>query len=194
VLVPEGITGHNPAHALGEDVAKAKQLLADAGYPDGAGFPEFTITTYSKTEAEIAQQMWQENLGVTSQVSFLDGKSFGEWERARATEPYDISYTGWYTDYEDPINWYIEALANDYRNTHYTNPEFLRLANEGANELDLEKRAQLFDQADAILEDDAPTVPLYTPTLTWLQKPYLTNLQTTRTLGVYIIGEALMNQ
>ena len=63
-----------------------------------------------------------------------------------------------------------------------------------ANELDLAKRQQMFEEADAILEEDAATIPLYTPTLTWLQRPYLQNLRTTGTLGVYIISEASMTQ
>jgi oligopeptide transport system substrate-binding protein len=194
MLVPEGIIGRDPSHALTGTVDDAKKLLADAGYPDGAGFPEFTITASSargrKELAELIQQMWKDNLGVNGQVEVLEENAFRAWLNARKDEPFDLAISGWYTDYEDPNNWYKEVFVDDYRNMHYTNQEFIDLVNQAAYELDETKRADLFTQADAILEQDVPAIPAYHVTDIQLRKPWLKNLGHTPVLGLFYIGEA----
>jgi len=194
VLVPEGIVGRDLSHALTGTVDDAKQLLADAGYPGGAGFPEFTITASSargrKELAELIQQMWKDNLGVTGKVEVLEENAFRAWVKARKDEPYDIQINGWYTDYVDPNNWYKEVFVDDYRNMHFTDKEFVDLVGQGAYELDEAKRAELFTQADAILEREVPAIPAYYLTDIQLRKPWLQGLGHTDVLGLFFIAEA----
>ena len=68
-MVPESIPGSNPADALKGSVDDAKKLLADAGFPGGKGFPQFTITASANRGqpliAQLLQQMWAENLGIS---------------------------------------------------------------------------------------------------------------------------------
>jgi oligopeptide transport system substrate-binding protein len=194
LLVPEGIVGRDDSHALTGTVDDAKQLLADAGYPDGAGFPEFTITTTvargRKELAELVQQMWKDNLGVTGTVEVLEENAYRAWVNARKDEPYDIQINAWYTDYVDPNNWYKEVFVDDYRNMHFTNQEFVDLVGQAAYELDEAKRAELFTQADAILEREVPAIPAYYLTDIQLRKPWLQGLGHTNVLGLFFIAEA----
>jgi oligopeptide transport system substrate-binding protein len=194
VLVPEGIIGRDLSHALTGTVEDAQRLLAEAGYPNGEGFPEFTITTSSargrKELAELIQQMWKDNLGVTGTVEVLEENAYRAWTTARADEPFDIGINGWYTDYVDPNNWYKEVFVDDYRNMHFTNEEFVDLVEQAAYELDPEKRAELFTQADAILEREVPAIPAYYLTDIQLRKPWLQGLGHTDVLGLYFIADA----
>lgn len=194
VLVPEGIVGRDLSHALTGTVDDAKALMAEAGYADGAGFPEFTITTSSargrKELAELIQQMWKDNLGVNAKVEVLEENAFRSWSNARKEEPFDIAISAWYTDYVDPNNWYKEVFVDDYRNMHFTDPEYVELVDQAAFELDEAKRAELFTQADAILEREVPAIPAYYPTDIQLRKPWLQGLEHTGVLGLFYIADA----
>ena len=69
-LLPADIPGNDPSAALGEDTAKAKDLLTQAGFKDGAGIPPLSLTYNSssvtdKNVAEYLQNVWKENLGVS---------------------------------------------------------------------------------------------------------------------------------
>ena len=80
-ILPPDIPGYNPDAALGEDMAKAKELLAEAGFPDGAGFPELTLTynvAYrdQATAAQYLQGVWKQNLGINVTLDPLEAKEF----------------------------------------------------------------------------------------------------------------------
>ncbi|MDQ2651854.1 MAG: peptide ABC transporter substrate-binding protein, partial [Chloroflexota bacterium] len=144
--------------------------------------------------AELIQQMWKENLGVTGQVEVMEENAYRSWVNARKEEPYDIGINGWYSDYIDPNNWYKEVFVDDYRNMHFTNEEFLDLVNQAAFELDEAKRADLFTQADSILEAEVPAIPAYYPTDIQLRKPWLQGLGHTPVLGLFYITDATITQ
>lgn len=197
VLVPPGIQGHNPKHALQGAAADAKRLMAEAGYPNGQGFPAFKLTAPdirgNRTLAELLQQMWKDTLGVTATIEIMEPKAFSAWRSGRKNESFDV-YTrgGWWSDYEDPTNWHNIFFADGWLNSHWQNEEFLKLVRAAAPELNAAKRVALYEQADAILERESPTIGLWYFTDYWMRKPWLKGLQHTRILGFFWLRDAMI--
>ena len=85
-------------------VEEAQQLLAEAGYPNGEGFPELTILYYeggsNGVVCEAVQQMWQENLGIKVN---LQVQEYAVFANITGTKDWDIAFTGWAADYNDPM-------------------------------------------------------------------------------------------
>jgi len=197
VLVPPGIQGYDPGHALQMTAADAGRLLAEAGYAGGRGFPDFKLTAPdirgNRTLAELLQQMWKETLGVTAQIEVMEPKAFSAWRSARKNQPFDI-YTrgGWWSDYEDPTNWYNIFFVDGWLNSHWQHEQFLQLIKAAAPELNKAKRIALYDQADRILERESPTIGLWYFTDYWMRKPWLKDLQHTRILGFFWLRDAVI--
>ncbi len=193
VLVPPGIQGYQPAHALPGAVADGKKALTDGGFADPKSFPQVTLTvpTSQKTLAELLQQMWSENLGVNVKVDVMESKAFSAWRTARSNQSFDI-YTrgGWYSDYEDPTNWYNTFFVDGWLNSHWNNTEFLDLVKKAAPEQDNAKRQQIYEQADVIMERESPTMGLYYFADYWMRKPYLQGVQHVRIDGFIWLRDA----
>ena len=199
VLVPPDIPGNNPADALRGSADQAKQLLAAAGFPGGKGFPKFTTMASAarsqKQIAELLQQMWSDQLGISSDVSVLEENAYRAWIKARKTEPYEAVIEQWYSDYADPQDWHDLVWAKDYRNIHYHDPAFVSLVDQAEAERNPQKRIALFRQSNAILEKDSPCIPLYYPTDLWLIKPTVTGMHIDQgILNLYYIGSAHFTQ
>jgi oligopeptide transport system substrate-binding protein len=198
VLVAPGIQGHKPANALKGGTAEAKKLLAEAGFPRGKGFPEFKLTAPdirgNRILAEVLQQMWKDTLGITTtQVEIMEPKAFSAWRSGRKTASFDV-YTrgGWWSDYEDPTNWYNTLIEEDWLNTHWKHEQFSKITRAAASELDQAKRKQMYEEADAILERESPTVGLWYFTDYWMRKPWLKGLQHTRILGFFWLRDVVI--
>ena len=86
---------------------KAKQLLADAGYPDGQGFPEISLTytatsTQEKKSAEYLQGIWKQTLGINVKLDPLEDKAFEDWFNSRDEQPFNLLLSFWGSDWGDP--------------------------------------------------------------------------------------------
>ena len=94
-------------------VAEAQQYLAEAGYPNGEGFPEITVLYYEGGNnglvAEAVQQMWQENLGIKVK---LQVQEYAVFANIVNTNDWTIAYTGWSADYNDPMTMLSLFTAN----------------------------------------------------------------------------------
>ena len=193
-VLPDSIAGSNPDDALKGNVEDAKNLLAEAGFPGGKGFPAFTITTTPTAGrplvAQLLQQMWSENLGITANINQLEENAFRSWVASRKAEPYDAMLNGWWSDYADPANWFGDLILADYRQNHFKTPEFAALVTKGNLETDPAKRTKIFRAANKILEDEAPMSPLFNPTNLWLIKPNVKGLKHEGVLDFYHIEEA----
>ena len=170
---------------------KARQLLAEAGYPNGEGFPTVTYL-YNTSDAhkavgEALQQMWQEELGVTVQLQNQEWNAFLE---TRKKGEYQIARNGWIADYNDPCSfldmWYTGGGNND---AQYSNPDYDALIDAAKAAADPAERMALLHQAeDLLMGEDWVLGPIYFYTQTYLLDPGLDGVYYTP-LGNFFFGE-----
>jgi oligopeptide transport system substrate-binding protein len=193
-IIPDSIPGGNSGDALKGSVEDAKKLLAEAGFPDGKGFPQFTISTTATRErpliAQLLQQMWADNLGIQVNINVLEANAFRAWVQTRKTEKYDLMINGWWSDYADPANWFGDLITADVRQNHFSNDAFAEIVKKGDAETDPAKRAEIFRAANKILEEEQPMTALQNPTDLWMVKPDVEGLAHEGVLNMYHIGEA----
>ncbi len=144
------------------DIAKAKQLLADAGYPDGKGFPEMTYSyntnETNKAVAEAIQNMWKTNLNINVKVENLEWKVFIP---KRQNGDYQIARGGWVGDYMDPMTFLDMFVSTNGNNDPQLNdPKYDGLISSARNEADPAKRMGYLHQAEQYLIDNAVIAPL----------------------------------
>ena len=143
---------------------EARALLAEAGYPDGEGFPvvEYLYNTSDahKAVAEALQYMWEEELGV--KVT-LNNQEWAAFLQTRKDGDYSIARNGWIADYNDPISfldmWMTGGGNND---AQYSNEEYDSLIKEAKTTTDVKERMELLHKAeDKIIGEDNALAPLY---------------------------------
>jgi oligopeptide transport system substrate-binding protein len=176
-----GIFGHVDGVAEGigmpYDPEAARNYLAEAGYPNGEGFPEVTLMhNTSEGHAKIAQfiqQSFQDTLNVKVNVVNQEWKVYLATCREDAPQIYRM---GWCADYPDANNWLNEVFnskaGSNYAN--YNNPEYDAIVEQAARETDPAKRLELYKQAETLLcETDCAIAPIYYYTIVNLTKPYV---------------------
>ncbi|MDR3709007.1 MAG: peptide ABC transporter substrate-binding protein [Capsulimonadaceae bacterium] len=181
-LLPEGLPGYDPNYrGLPYDPAKARALLAAAGYPGGKGFPALPIyyregnPDYAKLVDQL-RQMYQENLGVTVKPqqtelsSLLAGIDNGS---------YPAYHLRWAADYLDPQDFYSILCRTGSSENHlgYSNAKFDALCDRADVERNAANRMAIYRQAAAILRTDFPRIPLYYQCDVELIKPYVSGIQ-----------------
>jgi oligopeptide transport system substrate-binding protein len=164
-VVPPGTLGYQPPTLFSYDPAQARELLADAGFPDGEGFPAVeilynTLEQHQKIAVAI-QQMWRENLGIN--VGIVNQ----EWQvylDSLTNLNYDIARRGWIGDYVDPYNFLDLFLSGGGNNrTGFANQRFDEIVlREAPATPDRDARYALYREAEAILIGEMPIIPLYT--------------------------------
>ena len=162
---------------IGDDYAanleEAKSLLAEAGYPDGEGFPTITYSAndagYHVPVAEYVQQAWGD-LGITVNIDKVEWASFLPLRRAG---DYDVSRNGWSMDYNDPSNMLELFTTNNGNNDgKYANPEFDQVI-EDSRVADKTTHFEKLHEAEDILMNDAACIPVAYYNDFWLQSPSL---------------------
>ena len=157
------------------NLEEAKQLLADAGYPDGEGFPTITYTTndagYNKVVAEYLQQAWAE-LGIDLQVNIVEWSSFTPMRR---NGEFDAARNGWVGDYSDPSNM-IELFytTNGNNDGKFSNADFDAAIELSRTTLDAAERSKALHTAEDILMEEAGCIPIAYYNDFWLQSEKIT--------------------
>lgn len=172
-FTPPGLGDYQPPQIISRDDELARQLLAEAGYPGGEGFPTvellYNTSEFHRPIAEALQQMWRQNLGVRVQ---LVNQSWSVYLATRRARDYTLARAGWIGDYLD-VSTFIDMWTADSGLNHsgWENAGFDDLVAAAAAEPDPARRLQLYREAESILLNEAPVIPLYFYNRIFLKRP-----------------------
>lgn len=173
-ITPPGTLGYQPPKTFSYDVEKARELLAEAGYPNGEGWPGAELiynTQESHRKIAVAiQQMWKDALNIEITISNQEWKVYLD---SITQMDFHIGRRGWIGDYVDPNNFldlYISGGGNN--NTGYSDPVYDEMILRGAPQAPTrEERFQVFYDAEKRLMQQMPIIPIYTYTSKHLVHP-----------------------
>ncbi|MDX2188044.1 MAG: peptide ABC transporter substrate-binding protein [Opitutaceae bacterium] len=180
-IVPPGVADYTPKYRLEGTVEDAKRLLAEAGYPNGKGFPRVellynTLETH-RALAEAIQQMWKKNLGVEIGLVNQEWKVYLDSQKM---SNFQIQRAGWIGDYVDPhVFLDLWETGNRNNNTLWGNPKYDALLEKSLDAKDDEERYAIYQEMEGILIDELPVLPIYFYTRPRLQSTRLINYRTT---------------
>jgi oligopeptide transport system substrate-binding protein len=184
-MTPDGIfPGYPQPQGDPYDPEKAKRLLAEAGYKDAAGnfdpkkFDASEIELITNPDgnnipyAEFIQAQWKQALGVTISIRVMEIKTFSQAQTK--LEYKGISRTGWSADYMDPFTFLsIFYTPGGTNGTGWWDPKYVALLDEANRTTDQAQRYKLLAQAEQLLLDAQPVIPLTVGTTRLMKKPYV---------------------
>ncbi|WP_110927907.1 peptide ABC transporter substrate-binding protein [Bacillus massiliglaciei] len=184
-IVPPGILDvsgdfqENTGDLFSENVDEAKKLLDEGLKEEGMDkFPKMSILYNTldshKLIAEAVQEMWRKNLGI--EVTLENVEMQVKLDREKAGD-YDISRAGWVGDYVDPMTFMLWETGGAYNDPNWSNKDYDKLVKEAQTTMDTEKRMSAMHEAEKILMDEMPVMPIY-----FYTKPYMVKKKVT---GVY---------
>lgn len=161
-LTPAGLAGYVSRARVPDDFDAARRLLAEAGFPAGRGLPPFEIQVRNDELQpkiiEAVQAMWERELGVHATIALLEQKTSIQNQRAL---DFTVGSNGWVADYPDPATFLELFVTNGMANwTGWGDATYDRLIAQAAQTLDPLVRFECFQQAEAILLEQAPIIPL----------------------------------
>lgn len=176
------------------DAEAAKAALAEAGYPDGEGFPTLQLSFYSddnvKKIAEAIAEMWETNLGISVEVTSADWAVFYD---AVQSGDYEVAAMGWSADYVNPMSFLPLLYTGDVtNNVFYSNEEYDAIVDQVKVEKDPAKFAELVMQADAVASADYPVLPLYYKSNSFLLKDYVQGVYMTSSSNIYFKNASVL--
>jgi ABC-type oligopeptide transport system substrate-binding subunit/DNA-binding SARP family transcriptional activator len=174
-FVPPGMPGHSPEIGLSYDPERARRLLADAGFPRGRDLPVVDALTFlaAGTRARYLEDQWRDVLGAKTR---WDVRPWAEFLDKLGKDPPRILILMWVADYVDPDNFLRVCRARTWPG--WRNQTYDRLVEQARRMTDQQERLRLYRQADRILVDDAPILPLTYEKDHLLVKPWVSQYPT----------------
>jgi oligopeptide transport system substrate-binding protein len=164
-FVPPGTAGYQPPPGIARNPEAARKLLAESGYPGGAGFPvvHYLYTNKSETDEKIAvelQAMFRRELGISV---LLTKKEWAVYLNSLSALDYDLCRSSWVGDYKDPntfLDMFVTGGGNN--NTGWSNRRYDELIAAAAKDTGQKERFAHFQEAETILvHDEMPICPIF---------------------------------
>lgn len=177
-ILPPSIGGHDPGRKrLETNIEAARKLLAQAGYPEGKGFP--VIGLYGGSEGGLQKRLLElvkkdfESLGLTVEVHQVPPARYEDSVKRDA----DIFSYGWSSDYPDPHDFLNSLFSTDRQGTTnltgYSNPKVDDLLVKARAERDPGKRAGMYRQIENLVMQDLPVIPVFHPVIFRVHQPFV---------------------
>lgn len=163
---------YQPEPVLEFNPEEARRLLAEAGFPDGRGFPRYSLLTArasARATAEALQSMWRKHLGIVIDIQNMD---WGSYVSAQQDLDFDLAAAGWIGDYLDPTTFLnMWTRGNGNNNTGWSDPQYEALLSQAARQEDPARRLDLFAEAEKILMQAQPILPVSYYSRNYLHRP-----------------------
>jgi oligopeptide transport system substrate-binding protein len=168
------------------NIDEAKKLLEEAGYPDGEGFPSieliYNTDTGHEKNMEFIQEQWKKNLNIDVKISNMEWKSIIP---KRQEHDFTIARAGWVADYNDPMTFLeLFTIGNGNNDSNYNSEEYTDLIKKVQLEADANERMKLMHEAESILMEDMPIIPIYFYVSKYMVNDNLEGLYVSN-LGIY---------
>jgi oligopeptide transport system substrate-binding protein len=181
-VVPPGTLGFNPGLAgYPYDVARARELLREAGYPQGRGLPVIDIWSSVKNdpilrEHDILRRAF-EAVGVRVQFHYL--VDWAQYVKKLAAGECPVFLYAWFADVPDPDNFLAKLFHSKSPRNYfgYANPTLDQLVSEGRKEIDGARRVSLYRRAEQLMVEDAPLMPFFHSSYERLFQPYVKSVE-----------------
>lgn len=173
-LTPPNCAGYTAEPGASFDAPAARRLFAEAGFPDGRGFPVLELPFYTfhgdeQPVVEALQEMWRTHLGIAVKLAKGEMKTV---IAKRVTGDFVLLSSNWSGDYLDPTT-FLDLLRRDASNngTGWSNPAYDRLLDEAATLADPAQRFARLRAAEALMLAEVPVVPLFFQPLRSVRHP-----------------------
>lgn len=174
-FVPDAMPGYESPVELVYDPEQGRALLAEAGYPNGKGFPVLEYL-YNSSEshrmiAEALQAMWQKELGISIQLANQEWRTYLQ---RRATGDFQLARAVWIGDYPEPstfLDLWKSGSGNNWAG--WSNASYDALLESAHATLDPDQRMAFYRQAESLLIEDQAIIPLYQYVTVYLKVPEL---------------------
>jgi oligopeptide transport system substrate-binding protein len=181
-ILPPGMPGSNPDfQGYSYQPAEAKRLLAEAGYPDGTGFPVVQLWSIDKAKSTLAElaayQQYLADIGVKVEIHFApDWPTYNAMLQEGKLPMFRLVRLA---DIPDPDNFLFPMLhsTSPTNYTFYRNARVDRLLEQARKELDYDRRIALYREVERIVMDDPPCITQHYSVLEYLYQPYVQGVE-----------------